>query len=68
MSRKSTEKKLARAVQDEVVLRRGGMPPSYGHCLQLVREHLALRPKEDDELPPAEWQADLVAACAGMTS
>jgi hypothetical protein len=65
MSRKSTDKKLARAVQAEVMHRRAGAPPSYGHCLNLVREELD---KLGDGARPDTWQADLVERVAARTS
>lgn len=57
--------KLARAVQDEVVKRRGGKPPSYQHCLTLVRNALRTVPCTGDR---EEWKADIVASIAKVTS
>lgn len=42
MTDKSLDKSIARAVQDAVVERRGGEPPSYNFCLNEVRKALKL--------------------------
>ncbi len=67
MSSKNTAKKLARAVQDEVVKRRGGKPPSYMVCLNIVHLEMAGRVAEPP-ISAAQWQADVVERAAARVS
>lgn len=62
MSSKSAAKRLARAVQDEVVHRRGGEPPSYMACLTQVQRALA-EPRQSER--PDERDARIVMEVAG---
>lgn len=62
MSSKNTAKTLARAVQDEVVHRRGGEPPSYHACLNAVRLEMATF--GSGATSAAEWKAGVVERVA----